>query len=37
MGGLASTEGGCDVADTGLSTTPMMFMVRPGAILRGVR
>lgn len=27
MGGMTSEEGGCDVADCGLSTTPAMFMV----------
>lgn len=28
IGGMSSLEGGCDVADCGLCTTPAMFMVR---------
>lgn len=28
IGGMTSTQGGCDVADCGLCTTPAMFMVR---------
>ncbi|CAN0459137.1 unnamed protein product, partial [Scytosiphon promiscuus] len=27
IGGMTSHEGGCDVADCGLCTTPAMFMV----------